>query len=45
MREAHDQVRFFASQCLTTQETERRRIAGELHDSIAASLIRVSRPV
>jgi PAS domain S-box-containing protein len=38
LREAHDQVRFFASQCLTTQETERRRIAGELHDSIAASL-------
>jgi len=39
LREAHDQVRFFASQCLTTQETERRRIAGELHDSIAASLV------
>jgi PAS domain S-box-containing protein len=38
LRKAHDQVRFFASQCLTTQETERRRIAGELHDSIAGSL-------
>jgi signal transduction histidine kinase len=38
LRKAHDQVRFFASQCLTVQETERRRIAGELHDSIAASL-------
>jgi len=35
---AHDQVRFFASQCLTAQETERKRVAGELHDSIAASL-------
>jgi len=33
-----DQVRFFASQCLTAQETERKRVAGELHDSIAASL-------
>jgi PAS domain S-box-containing protein len=35
---AHEQVRFFASQCLTAQETERKRVAGELHDSIAASL-------
>jgi PAS domain S-box-containing protein len=32
------QIRFFASQCLTAQETERRRIAAELHDSIASSL-------
>ncbi len=38
LRKAHDQVRFFASQCLTAQETERKRIAGELHDSIAASI-------
>jgi PAS domain S-box-containing protein len=38
LRKAHDRVRFFASQCLTAQETERKRIAGELHDSIAASL-------
>ena len=38
LQKAHDQVRFFASQCLTAQETERKRIAGELHDSIAASL-------
>ena len=38
LRESETQVRFFASQCLTAQETERRRIASELHDSIAASL-------
>ena len=38
LRESENQVRFFASQCLTAQETERKRIAGELHDSIAASL-------
>ncbi|MGZ6230241.1 MAG: response regulator [Syntrophales bacterium] len=38
LKKVHDQVRFFASQCLTAQETERKRIAGELHDSIAASL-------
>ncbi|MGE5838515.1 MAG: ATP-binding protein [Deltaproteobacteria bacterium] len=38
LRESENQVRFFASQCLTAQETERRRIAGELHDGIAASL-------
>jgi signal transduction histidine kinase len=38
LRKAHDQVRFFASQCLTAQETERKRIAGEIHDSIGASL-------
>ena len=38
LRESEHKVRFFASQCLTAQETERKRIAGELHDSIAASL-------
>ncbi len=38
LRRSENRVRFFASQCLTAQETERRRIAGELHDSIAASL-------
>ncbi len=38
LRKAHDAVQFFASQCLTAQETERKRIAAELHDSIAASL-------
>ncbi len=38
LRESEIQVRLFASQCLTAQETERRRIAAELHDSIAASL-------
>ncbi len=38
LRESETQVRFFASQCLTAQETERKRVAGELHDSIASSL-------
>jgi signal transduction histidine kinase len=38
LRESEKQVRLFASQCLTAQETERRRIAAELHDSIASSL-------
>jgi signal transduction histidine kinase len=38
LRQSEEQVRFFASQCLTAQETERKRVAGELHDSIAASL-------
>ncbi len=38
LRESEIQVRFFASQCLTAQETERKRVAGELHDSIAAAL-------
>jgi PAS domain S-box-containing protein len=38
LRESERKVRFFASECLTAQETERKRIAGELHDSIAASL-------
>jgi len=38
LKKAHDQVRFFASQCLTAQERERKLIAGEIHDSIGASL-------
>ncbi len=38
LRQSENQVRFFASQCLTAQETERRRIAGELHDGVAASI-------
>ncbi len=38
LRESETRVRFFASQCLTAQETERKRVADELHDSIAASL-------
>jgi PAS domain S-box-containing protein len=38
LRESESQVRFFASQYLKAQETERKRIAGELHDSIVASL-------
>jgi PAS domain S-box-containing protein len=38
LRKKESQIRFFASQYLTAQETERRRIAAELHDSIASSL-------
>jgi signal transduction histidine kinase len=38
LRESENQVQFFASQCLTAQETEGKRVAGELHDSIGASL-------
>jgi PAS domain S-box-containing protein len=38
LKEKEKQIRFFASQCLTAQETERRRIAAELHDDIASSL-------
>jgi signal transduction histidine kinase len=38
LRKAHDQVRFFASQCLIAQETERKRIAREIHDSIGQTL-------
>ena len=39
LKKAHDEIRFFASQCLIAQETERKRVAGELHDSIAGSLV------
>jgi signal transduction histidine kinase len=38
LKKAHDQVRFFASQCVTAQERERKLIAGEIHDSLGASL-------
>lgn len=38
LRQSENQVRFFASQYLKAQEEERRRITGELHDSVLASL-------
>jgi PAS domain S-box-containing protein len=38
IRNSEKQIRSFASQILTAQETERRRIAGELHDSVAGGL-------
>jgi signal transduction histidine kinase len=41
LRNSEQQVRFFASQCLTAQELERKRIAGELHDSLASTLVAV----
>ena len=39
LRASEQQVRFFAAQCLTAQEQERKRIAGELHDSLASTLV------
>lgn len=41
LRASEQQVRFFAAQCLTVQEQERKRIAGELHDSLASMLVAV----
>jgi len=38
LKRKEEQIRFFASEYLNAQETERRRIAVELHDSIASSL-------
>jgi signal transduction histidine kinase len=39
LRTSEQRVRFFAAQCLTAQEVERKRIAGELHDSLASTLV------
>jgi PAS domain S-box-containing protein len=41
LRTSDRQVRFFASQYLTAQEQERKRIAGELHDCLASTLVAV----
>ncbi len=38
LRDSEEQLRLLSSRLLTTQEEERKRIAGELHDSIGASL-------
>ncbi len=38
LRESEKRLKHLSSQLLTAQEAERRRIAGELHDSVAASL-------
>jgi PAS domain S-box-containing protein len=38
LRESEKQLRYLSTKILTTQEAERKRVAGELHDSIAASL-------
>ncbi|MCU0580787.1 MAG: sensor histidine kinase, partial [Desulfobacterota bacterium] len=39
LRASEQQVRFFAAQYLAAQEQERKRIAGELHDSLASTLV------
>jgi PAS domain S-box-containing protein len=41
LKESEQRVRFFAAQCLTTQEQERKRIARELHDGLASTLVAV----
>ena len=41
LRESESRLRHLSSELLTAQEKERKRIAGELHDSIAASLTAV----
>ena len=38
LRQSESRLRFLSSQLLKTQEEERKRIAGELHDSIGSSL-------
>jgi PAS domain S-box-containing protein len=38
LRESENRLRFLSGQLLVAQENERKRIAGELHDSIAADL-------
>ncbi len=38
LKKKEEQIRFFASQYIAAQETERRRVAVELHDAIASSL-------
>ncbi len=38
LKDSERQLKLLASQLLSTQEEERKRVAGDLHDSIAASL-------
>jgi PAS domain S-box-containing protein len=41
LRASEQRVRYFTGQCLTAQEQERKRIAAELHDSLASTLVAV----
>jgi signal transduction histidine kinase len=41
LKRAQEELRRLSSQILTVQENERKRIAGELHDSIGQSLTAV----
>ena len=38
LRESEEKLRYLSSELMAAQEKERKRIAGELHDSVAASL-------
>ena len=38
LRESQERLKFLSSELISAQETERKRIASELHDSIASSL-------
>ena len=38
LRESEERLKFLSSELISAQETERKRIASELHDSIASSL-------
>ncbi len=38
LKESEKKLRYLSSELMTAQETERKRIAGELHDSVVASL-------
>ena len=38
LRESEGRLKFLSSELIRAQETERKRIASELHDSIASSL-------
>ena len=38
LKESEKKLRYLSSELMRAQETERKRIAGELHDSVAASL-------
>ncbi len=38
LKESENKLRYLSSELMKAQETERKRIAGELHDSVAASL-------
>jgi len=42
LKESEKKLRYLSSELMRAQEKERKRIAGELHDSVAASLVAVN---